>query len=236
MNDADQAVLLKPSVQNDEALVRQWLGSLEGRLSAIGARAQSQRFLHRTAIGVICWRSPGRSRLYRGADQIAAAMAKLQGVTQAHGFAIAKNRTAPRRVRRLGIDVIEALFDFETAIGRASGVLRLLADKPSQAWVLVDVTRGIERLRGTDRHAATDWYRVCAQLRRRQLAGRAHEAPGVPRPRADGARRRRRTGGFRHCGAARTVGRRSLLVDKQQRVGDNWRKRYHSSRCTTRSR
>src|SRR4029079_12695817 len=70
---------------------------------------------------------------HSGAEQIATAMAKLQGVTQAHGFAIAKNRTPPRRVRRLGIEVIEALYDFETAVGRGSGVLRLLADKPSQA-------------------------------------------------------------------------------------------------------
>ena len=31
------------------------------RLCAIGARAQSRHFLRRTAIGVICWRSPGLS-------------------------------------------------------------------------------------------------------------------------------------------------------------------------------
>src|SRR5262245_9601196 len=72
-------------------------------------------------------------------------MAGLQSVVQARGFAIAKNRTAPRRVRRLGVDAIEALFQFETAVGRGHGVLRLPVDNPSQAWVL---STSLEELKG----------------------------------------------------------------------------------------
>src|SRR5260221_11711265 len=44
------------------------------------------------------------------------------------GFRIARHRTAPRRVTRAGTNATEAIFTFETAQGRGSGVLRLIAD------------------------------------------------------------------------------------------------------------
>jgi putative flavoprotein involved in K+ transport len=40
------------------------------------------------------------------------------------GFRLDPHRTAPRNVRRAGTDAIEAIFRFETAQGRGSGVLR----------------------------------------------------------------------------------------------------------------
>src|SRR4051812_39896230 len=124
MNDADQSVLQRVSVENDEAVVRQWLASLEAALRDRSRSAISALFApdsHWRDLLAFTWSLTP----HIGADRIAAAMAELQAVTQAHGFAIARNRTAPRRVRRLGIEVIEALFDFETAVGRGSGVLRL---------------------------------------------------------------------------------------------------------------
>lgn len=42
----------------------------------------------------------------------------------------------PRRVKRTGIDVIEAIFRFETAVGRCMDVLRLPAAQPDKAWVM----------------------------------------------------------------------------------------------------
>src|SRR4030088_380798 len=113
MNDVDQTVLTRASVENEEAVVRQWLPSLaaalrDRRTSAIAALFAPDS--HWRDLLAFTWSLTPHS----GADQIAAAMATLQVTTQARGFAIAKTRTAPRRVRRLGIDVIEALFDFET--------------------------------------------------------------------------------------------------------------------------
>src|SRR5688500_10434524 len=117
MNDADQSVLRRASVENEEAGVRQWLASLEAARRARSKSAIAALFApdsHWRDLLAFTWSLTPHS----GADQIAAAMAKLQSVTQARRFAIARNRTAPRRVRRLGIEVIEALFDFETAVGR----------------------------------------------------------------------------------------------------------------------
>ena len=47
------------------------------------------------------------------------------------GFKLAPGRTAPLHVTRAGVDSIEAIFMFETAEARGSGVLRLTPDPNS---------------------------------------------------------------------------------------------------------
>src|SRR5690242_13505065 len=144
MNDADQAVLSRAPVETDETVVRRWLVALDAALRDRSRSAIAALFApdsHWRDLLAFTWSLTP----HRGADQISTALAERQAVTQAHGFAIARNRTAPRRVRRLGIEVIEALFDFETALGRGSGVLRLPVENPSQAWVL---STSLEELKG----------------------------------------------------------------------------------------
>src|SRR5258707_14839189 len=44
------------------------------------------------------------------------------------GFAVDPERQAPRKVTRAGTHAIEAMFKFETAVGRGSGIVRLIPD------------------------------------------------------------------------------------------------------------
>src|SRR6476661_8960449 len=44
------------------------------------------------------------------------------------GFAVDPDRAAPRKVMRAGTNAIEAIFKFETKVGRGSGILRLIPD------------------------------------------------------------------------------------------------------------
>src|SRR6187200_2943569 len=107
MNDVNQSVLSKASVENENAVVQQWLGSLDAALRDRSTSAIAALFApdsHWRDLLAFTWSLTPHS----GADQIAAAMIRLQPAVQARGFAIADNRTTPRRVRRLGIDVIEA--------------------------------------------------------------------------------------------------------------------------------
>src|SRR5262249_15145511 len=57
------------------------------------------------------------------------------------GFELAPGRTPPRRVTRAGTPAIEAIFRFETAEGRGSGVVRLVPDPDDggtpKAWTLL---------------------------------------------------------------------------------------------------
>src|SRR5262245_58697601 len=222
MNDVDQSVLSRASVENDQAVVQQWLGSLEAALRDRRTRAVAALFApdsHWRDLLAFTWSLTPHS----GADQIAAAMARLQAVTQAHGFAIARNRTAPRRVRRLGIDVIEALFDFETAVGRGSGVLRLPVDKPSQAWVLstsLEELKGFEEKTGARRPTGEEY---------------AHNFGGDnwldERTKTQAYLDRDPTvlvvgGGQAGLGIAARLGQLNvdtLVVDRHERIGDNWR-------------
>ena len=81
-------------------------------------------------------------------------LAGAQPTILARDFAIAENRTPPRIVRRLGVEVIEAIFRFDTAVGSGLSVVRLLADDPARAWVLMtslDEIEGHEETIGTRR-------------------------------------------------------------------------------------
>jgi len=63
-----------------------------------------------------------------GADAILKEL-KARAVNAAPSrFAINPDRAAPRRVSRAGTHTIEAIFKFETAQGRGSGILRLIPD------------------------------------------------------------------------------------------------------------
>src|ERR1700716_3708129 len=74
------------------------------------------------------------------------------------GFRIDPDRAAPRRVPRAGTNAIEAIFKFETAQGRGSGILRLIPDAGDgnrlKAWTLLtalEELKGFEEPLGTAR-------------------------------------------------------------------------------------
>ncbi len=147
-------------------------------------------------------------------------------------FRIAPNRTAPRPVTRAGTNAIEAIFTFETRDGRGSGILRLIPDTADRntpkAWTLLttlDELKGFEEQLGRSRpegkayardFRGPNWLDV-----RTAAAGYADRDPDVL------------VVGGGHAGlsiAARLTQLQidALIVDREQRIGDNWRKRYHA--------
>jgi putative flavoprotein involved in K+ transport len=86
-----------------------------------------------------------------GADAILRELRARGGGAAPNLFRIDPDRAAPRRVSRAGTSTIEAIFKFETAQGRGSGILRLIPDasdgnKP-KAWTLLtalDELKGFE--------------------------------------------------------------------------------------------
>lgn len=227
MNDADQAVLERVPVASEEAIVRRWLASLEAALTDRSQSAIAALFApesHWRDLLAFTWSLTP----HIGADAIAVAMLRLQPTVQARGFTIAKNRTAPRRVRRLGIDVIEALFDFETAVGRGSGVLRLPADNPAQAWVLstsLEELKGFEEATGARRPSGVEYAHnfggdnwLDARTKSQAYTDRD------PTVLVIGAGQ----SGLMIAARLGQLNVDTLVVEKHGRIGDNWRKRYHS--------
>ena len=82
-----------------------------------------------------------------GHDNIVAALKAQSGHAKPSGFGVDLDRTPPRQVTRAGTAATEAIFRFETATGRGSGVVRLTSDKSGaiKAWTLLTA---IEELKG----------------------------------------------------------------------------------------
>ena len=148
------------------------------------------------------------------------------------GFRIAPHRTPPRHVTRAGTDAIEAIFQFETAQGRCSGVLRLIPDASHintlKAWTLLtalDELKGFEELPGRLRPQAKAYSRDFRGPNwldlRTAAAAYADRDPAVLVV----------GGGQAGLAAAARLAQLqvdTLIVDREARIGDNWRKRYHA--------
>ncbi len=227
MTHADPFAPLPTSPASEADAVERWLGAFEVALhdqDRTGLLSLFEEDSH--------WRDllafTGNITPHRGASAIAEALRRAQGATAARGFAVAWRRTPPRRVRRLGREVIEAIFAFETATGRGAGVVRLPAEAPSRAWVLLT---SLEELKGFEERI--DARRPSGEAYSRNFGGanwldqriesRAY-ADRDPAVLVVGAGQ----AGLALAARFARLDIDTLVVDRHERVGDNWRKRYHS--------
>jgi cation diffusion facilitator CzcD-associated flavoprotein CzcO len=147
-------------------------------------------------------------------------------------FQIDPDRTAPRRVMRAGTNAIEAIFKFETAQGRGSGILRLIPDAGDgnrlKAWTLLtalDELKGFEEQQGRARprgHAYSRDFRGPNWLDLRTAA--AEYADRDPDVLVVGGGQ----AGLSIAARLKQLQIDTLIVDREARVGDNWRNRYHA--------
>ena len=167
-----------------------------------------------------------------GRDALAKRLADEQGHTSAHGFHLPAGRKPPRNVRRLGIDCVEAIFEFTTAEGQGAGIIRLspAADgsEDLKAWLIsttLESLTGHEERIGDNRPTGAaysrnfggdNWVDV-----RRKAAAYADREPTVLV--VGGAQ-----AGLSIAARLNQLGIDTLLVEKWPRIGDSWRKRYHS--------
>jgi len=165
-------------------------------------------------------------------DEILWVLKAQAGAAAPTGFSIDPDRRAPRKVRRAGTDCIEAIFKFETATGRGDGVLRLIPDAGDgnrlKAWTLLTALqelKGFEEQLGAARprgNAYSRDFRGPNWLDLRKAS--ADYADRDPTVLVIGG------GQSGLCIAARLkqLNVDTLIVDREARIGDNWRKRYHA--------
>ena len=163
-----------------------------------------------------------------GRAAIEAMLRKTVARTQPKNFHIPSRRTPPRWVTRGGTEAIEALFQFETMGGPANGVLRLVPDAQGRllAWTL---NTNLHELRGHEEEfrrrtepdstrdfGAENWSDRLAKVRTYTERDPAVIVVGGGQA------------GLSIAARLHQLGIDTLIVDRHQRVGDNWRKRYHS--------
>lgn len=166
---------------------------------------------------------------HSGPAAISAFMRRTLPKTLPTRIRIAERRTPPARVRRAGVECIEALIAFETASGEGSGVVRLVPDKGElKCWVLLtslDEIKGHERAIGRRRPRGEEWSggfgsENWLDYHRRRLTYSDREPAVVV---VGGSQ-----AGLGIAACLGVLGIDTLVVDKHERVGDAWRKRYRN--------
>ena len=227
MDNANPPVLEKTAAQSDTSIVAQWLAQLDAALQSGKRTSIEALFTHdghwRDLLAFTWSITPSQ-----GAQDIAALMVTKQAATKARGFAVAEGRTPPRRVQRAGFDVIEGIFQFETAVGRGYGVVRLPVSEPSKAFQLMTSLhelKGFEEKIGrrcptgeafSRNFGGTNW-----KEQRESIQAYSDREPVVLI--VGGGQ-----GGLSLAATLGRIGVDTLVVDKYPRVGDCWRQRYHS--------
>src|SRR6266581_8397193 len=116
-----------------------WLAQFEEALAKSDSRLLKTLFhpdSHWRDVLALSW----NIQTVNGADAIVRELNLYAPTAAPGGFAVDPDRTAPRKVMRAGTNAIEAIFKFETRVGRGSGILRLIPDPADgnalKAWTL----------------------------------------------------------------------------------------------------
>ncbi|HVY14012.1 MAG TPA: NAD(P)/FAD-dependent oxidoreductase [Rhodopila sp.] len=229
MNDFDQSFLEFQAAQQARRHAEDWLSAFEAALVARDTKRIGALFhedCHWRDILVFTWYLTP----LRGREPVAERLAAEQGRVAAHGFHLPPGRRAPRNVKRLGIDSIEAIFEFETEDGRGAGLIRLSpdADNAMKAWLLsttLESLRGHEEKIGANRPTGAAYSRNFggdnwADVRRKAVAYDDREPTVLV---IGGAQ-----AGLSIAARLNQLGVDTLVVEKWPRIGDSWRRRYHS--------
>jgi len=231
MNDFDQSYLEFQAVEQARHSAEAWLVAFEAALvsrdvARIGTLFHAE--CHWRDVLAFTWHVTP----LEGRDNVAARLAAEQARTAAHGFHVPEGRKPPRTVKRLGIDSIEAIFEFKTADGRGAGIIRLSPEAGAggtmKAWLLsttLQALDGHEEKIGANRPTGAAYSRNFggdnwADVRRKAGAYDDRE----PTVLVIGAAQ----AGLSIAARLNQLGVDTLVVEKWPRIGDSWRKRYHS--------
>ena len=204
-----------------------WLTAFEAALNGGAIEALARLFgddCHWRDLLALTWNiTPSE-----GAERIARKLLDANVEARARNFRLADGRTPPRRLKRLGIDVVEAIFRFETETGRGYGVVRLPtahADRASALMTSLQELKGFEEPIGSRRPSGDAYSRTFGgdnwSDRRAKEQAFETEDPAVVIIGAGQA-------GLTLAARLRLLKVPTLVVDRSPRVGDVWRQRYHS--------
>ena len=209
-----------------EAEARSWISDFGRSLAGGDVAALAALFVLDSHWRNLCGMS-WEIATFSGAGRVADELCRRAHEVAATGFDVDNELLVPRRAVVAGQEVIEAIFRFDTVNGPAVGVFRLLPSpgEAPKAWTLstlldmdgISATKSgnIEPVSHNRDFAKRNWL----EDRQAEIAFEGRE-PDVL------------VVGGGHAGISAAVelqrlGLNTLVIDRQQRVGDNWRLRYH---------
>jgi len=214
---------------NPSAIAETWLLAFENALASGRTDSVASLFeedSHWRDILAFTWHLTPKT----GVQAISELLIARSAAIGAHGFSLSPTRTRPRNVNRLGRTCVEAIFRFETNVGLCEGVLRMTPDADGiyRAWVLstsLEELRGFEEKIGDRRPTGAAYSRNFGgdnwEDARRKAKDYSDRDPVVLV--VGGAQ-----AGLAIAARLNQIGVDTLVVEKWPRIGDSWRKRYHS--------
>ena len=171
-------------------------------------------------------------RTLHGRENMKAVLAERWEETAFSGFTLSPGLTPPTlREPAPGLSFIEAFIDYDTRLAHGRGVIRLRQDSDGEwrAWTLLTALRGlkgIESPMGAHRpvgHSPTSDLetRLNWQERREQQRSFREREPDVVIVGAGQS-------GLSIAAHLKMLGVDALVIEKNERIGDNWRNRYDS--------
>lgn len=229
MNLVERAEIATWSQGDVTEAVTTWLERFEEALEKADGTALNKLFAeecHWRDLVALTWHNSAQN----GRGFVIDALLHHQRTAKARQFRLAPDRTKPRVVRRLGVGAVEAFFDFETETGRGTGVLRLVGDRPDgmRCWVMsttLQALKGFEEQVFDKRPTGEAYSRNFGgdnwQDQREKEQAFADRDPAVLVVGGGQA-------GLAIAARLRCLNVDTLVVEKNARIGDNWRNRYHS--------
>ncbi len=220
-----------PRTETSETIANHWLARFEKALAEPDDILLETLFhpdSHWRDVLALTW----HIRTVSGLDAILRALKAHVARANPSDFRTDPHRTAPRLVTRAGTNAFEAIFRFETDEGRGSGVLRLIPDASDgntpKAWTLLtalDEIKGFEEQVGRSRPTGESYsrdFRGPNWLDLRKSAAEYVERDPVVLVVGGGQ------AGLSIAARLTQLQVDTLIVDREQRIGDNWRNRYHA--------
>ncbi|CUJ65855.1 4-hydroxyacetophenone monooxygenase [Achromobacter xylosoxidans] len=209
---------------SDSEVISWWLSTFDAALKAGDAQALGELFQsdsHWRDLFAITWNLTPTN----GRDDIVATLLRWRQQVRPRNFRIAKGHVAPRRVRRTGLEVIEAIFEFETETGIGLGVMRVEASRPRQVWTISTSLRQLKGLQEPINERRPDGSTT------RVFGGEAWAKQRERVQRFDDREPAVLIVGGGHNGLVlsarlRMLGVESLVIERSPNVGDVWRRRY----------
>jgi cation diffusion facilitator CzcD-associated flavoprotein CzcO len=211
-----------------DAQARSWIFAFGHSLRKADAAAVSQLFQADSHWRNLCGLS-WQIATFSGAEKLSDELCRRARRVGAHGFEVDSELMSPREAVVAGVEVIEAIFRFETMNGPGLGVVRLLSSHGNKevpkAWTistLLDVEK-ISQAKSANRARLPHHRDSATPSRLDQRQAELVYENRDPDVLVVG-------GGHAGISAAvelKRMGLDTLVIDKEERIGDNWRLRYH---------
>ncbi|TCZ63665.1 flavin-containing monooxygenase [Roseicella aquatilis] len=223
--------VIAPKSPSPEAAATAWLSAFGAALERQDAGAIAALFLpdgHWRDLLAFGWDIETTS----GAPAIAARLGRALPAIRPHSLRLAPGRTPPHPATRVGRQVVEVFLAFETALGRAEGVARLVPEEGGpgglRCWILLTALQELRghadithRQRASEKDYSRDFGGPNWADKRAAARAYADHDPAVIVVGCGQA-------GLGIAARLGALGVDTLVIDREERIGDNWRRRYHS--------